>query len=171
MWTHTPAVLGFALALWALTAGRSGLAGAAVAAACFARPATAPAAGISRAVSDSSFPARMDIEHGCYKPSRRLGVIRCRRQRWPGWPASFTTTGCSETCSVALRSAPRSGFGSSGPETCLPVRCRMGLAGLTVSPSRGLLIYSPIVLVATLRCDAGVEISGNGPTEPAFGRA
>ncbi|RPI55947.1 MAG: hypothetical protein EHM55_06305, partial [Acidobacteria bacterium] len=43
LWTHTPAVLGFAMALWALTAGRTGFAGVAAATACFARPATAPA--------------------------------------------------------------------------------------------------------------------------------
>ena len=43
MWTHTPAVLGFAVALWALTTGRVAVAGAAAAAACVSRPATAPA--------------------------------------------------------------------------------------------------------------------------------
>ncbi len=63
MWTHTPAVLGFAVALWALTAGRPGVAGVAAAAAWFSRPATAPAVALLGLYLTAS--------HGCAQDGHR----------------------------------------------------------------------------------------------------
>ncbi len=79
MWTHTPAVLGFACALWALTSGRAGLAGVAVAAASFARPATAPAVALLGLYRVASRMARWR-EQQTHKPLRRCDVVRCRRR-------------------------------------------------------------------------------------------
>ena len=147
MWTHTPAVLGFAIALWALTAGRAGVAGFAAAAACFSRPATASAVAliglylVHRAVRDArtSLPAAQS----------RLDVVR--------FSGSAALTGVMGVFynywlfGNAVGGAPfRTGFwveelGTTGMfDGSLPV----GLAGLIISPSRGILIYSPIVLVA-----------------------
>ena len=146
MWTHTPAVLGFAVALWALTAGRTGLAGVAAAAACFARPATAPALAF-------------------------LGLFLLHRMWRDGWRA----TGTGSRADVMWFAAGGALAGLSGIlynywlfENFVggaPFRTEIwlrefgtrdmfagslpaGFAGLTVSPSRGVLIYSPIVLVA-----------------------
>jgi hypothetical protein len=147
MWTHTPAVLGFAVALWALTAGRVGVAGFAAAAACFSRPATAPAVAliglylVHRAVRDGWTSPRA--------AQNRLDVLR-----FSGSAALTALMGVFYNYWLfgnAVGGAPfRTGYwveelGTTGMFTgSLPV----GLAGLTVSPSRGILIYSPIVLVA-----------------------
>jgi hypothetical protein len=141
MWTHTPAVLGFSLTLWALTAGRYGLAGIAAAAACLSRPATGPAAAL-------------------------LGLYLVHRTARSGWTSNKDVVRFAVSAALtgligilynywlfgnAVGGAPfRTGYwveelGTTGMFTgSLPV----GIAGLTVSPSRGILIYSPIVLVA-----------------------
>ena len=147
MWTHTPAVLGFAAALWALTSGRITFAGVAAGAACFSRPATAPAVAliglylVHRAKRDGgTSPAAA--------PSR-ADVLR--------FSAGAALTGLTGVLynywlfGNAVGGAPfRTGYwveelGTTGMfEGSLPV----GLAGLLISPSRGILIYSPVVLVA-----------------------
>jgi hypothetical protein len=146
MWTHTPAVLGFAVALWGLTTGRTGIAGVASAAACFARPATAPAAAFL----------------GLYLLHRALG------ERWkesrPGTRADvmwFVAGGTLAGLAGLLYNYWLFGnlvggapfrteiwFREFGTRNMFSGSLPVGLAGLTVSPSRGLLIYSPIVLVA-----------------------
>jgi len=147
MWTHTPAVLGFAVALWALTAGRPGVAGFAAAAACFSRPAMASSVALI----------------GLYLVHR---AVRERRISLPATETSLDVLRFSGSAVLtglmgvlynywlfgnAVGGAPfRTGYwvqelGTTGMFTgSLPI----GLAGLTVSPSRGILIYSPVVLVA-----------------------
>jgi hypothetical protein len=134
------------LALWALTAGRSGLAGAAVAAACFARPATAPAAGFL----------------GLY-------LIHCSLLEWTSSTGTQRRTGLASFIAGGamaglagilynywlfgnlLGGAPLRAeiwFREFGTRNMFAGSLPEGFAGLTISPSRGLLIYSPITLVA-----------------------
>jgi len=147
MWTHTPAVLGFAVALWALTAGRAGLAGVAAAAACFARPASAPAVAllgmylVHRALRDgwnstAAASSRMDVLRfsGGAALAGLTGVL------YNFWLFGNAVGGAPFRTEIWLQEfGTRSMFSGSLPS---------GLAGLTISPSRGLLIYSPIVIVA-----------------------
>jgi hypothetical protein len=147
MWTHTPAVLGFAVALWALTTGRVAVAGVAAAAACFSRPATAPAAALLGLYL--AHRAWRDGWDSAGAAQRRMDVLR--------FSAAAALTGLTGVLynywlfNNAVGGAPfRTGYwveelGTSGMFTgSLPV----GLAGLTVSPSRGILVYSPIVVAA-----------------------
>ncbi len=147
MWTHTPAVLGFAVALWALTAGRTGLAGVAAGAACFARPATAPAAAflglylIHRTLRDG-WNSRVGGDRRADLVSFVAGgaVAGLAGVLYNYWLFGNAVGGAPFRTEIWLQEfGTRNMFAGS-----LPV----GLAGLTVSPSRGLLIYSPIVLVA-----------------------
>jgi hypothetical protein len=147
MWTHTPTVLGFAIALWALTMGRPGVAGVAAAAAWFSRPATAPAAALL-----GLYLLHRTVRAGWTSPAavhRRADVLR--------FSAGAALTGLTGILynywlfGNAVGGAPFrteqwvKELGATGMFTgSLPI----GLAGLTVSPSRGILIYSPIVLVA-----------------------
>ena len=147
MWTHTPAVLGFAAALWALTSGRIAIAGVAAGAACFSRPATAPAVALL-----GLYLVHRAMRDGGTSPAAarsRADVIR--------FSAGAALTGLTGVLynywlfGNAVGGAPfRTGYwveelGTTGMfEGSLPV----GLAGLLISPSRGILIYSPVVLVA-----------------------
>ena len=146
MWTHTPAVLGFAVALWALTTGRVGVAGAAAAAACVSRPATAPAVALL-----GLYLAHRALRDGWDAPDaaqRRREVIRFSAA------ASFTgLTGVLYNYWLfnnAVGGAPfRMPRGVEELSTGMfSGSLSTGFAGLTVSPSRGILIYSPIVLAA-----------------------
>ncbi len=147
MWTHTPAVLGFAVALWALTIGRAGLAGVAVAAACFARPATVPAAAM-------------------------LGVYLLHRTLRDWWMSTGESRSLADVLwfSTGLGLAGLAGvlynyslFGNAvggapfrtevwfrllGTRDMFSGSLPVGFAGLTISPNRGILIYSPVVLLA-----------------------
>ena len=147
MWTHTPAVLGFAVALWALTAHRPGLAGAAVAAACFARPATAPAAAcLGLYLIHRTWRAGWKTTGGAERRADLMlfvaggAVAGFAGILYNYWLFGNLVGGAPFRTEIWLREfGTRDMFAGS-----LPV----GFAGLTVSPSRGLLIYSPIVLVA-----------------------
>ena len=147
MWTHTPTVFGFAIALWALTAGLAGVAGVATAAAWFSRPATAPAVALL-----GLYLVHRMMRAGWTSPDaarRRADVLR-----FSGGAALTGLAGILYNYWLfgnAVGGAPfRTGYwvkelGAAGMFTgSLPT----GLAGLTVSPSRGILVYSPIVLVA-----------------------
>jgi hypothetical protein len=147
MWTHTPAVLGFAVALWALTAGRPGVAGVAAAGAWFSRPATAPAVAL----------LGLYLLHRTAHAGWTSAAAAHRRADVLRFSAGAALTGAAGILynywlfGNAVGGAPfRTGYwveelGATGMFTgSLP----MGLAGLTVSPSRGILIYSPIVLIA-----------------------
>ncbi len=146
MWTHTPAVLGFACALWALTSGCAGLAGVAVAAASFARPATAPAAALlglyvlHRAWRDGGNNTRTNRYADVMRFVAGGALAGLAGVLYNYWLFGNLVGGAPFRTEIWLREfGTRDMFAGSLP---------MGLAGLTVSPSRGLLIYSPIVLVA-----------------------
>jgi hypothetical protein len=147
MWTHTPAVLGFAVALWALTAERPGVAGVAAAAAWFARPATAAAVAL----------LGLYLVHRMLREEWTSAGAAQRRAEVLRFSIAAAVVGLTGVLynywlfGNAVGGAPfRTGYwvkelGTNGMFTgSLPV----GLAGLTISPSRGILIYSPIVLVA-----------------------
>ena len=147
MWTHTPAVLGFAVALWALTTGRITAAGIAAGTACFSRPATAPAVAliglylIHRALDDGMKSAAW--------AQRRTDVVRLSAGAaltgllgvlYNYWLFGNAIGGAPFRTSIWVEE-----LGTTGMfEGSLPV----GLAGLLISPSRGILVYSPVVLVA-----------------------
>ncbi len=147
MWTHTPAVLAFAVALWALTAGRTGVAGAAVAAACFARPATAPAVAmlgmylVHRTLRDewrSALAASSRVDLVRFSAGAALAGFAGILYNY--WLFGNIVGGAPHRTEIWLQEfGTRSMFAGSLP---------IGFAGLTVSPSRGILIYSPVVLVA-----------------------
>ena len=147
MWTHTPAVLGFALALWALTVGRAGVAGVAVAAAWFARPATAPAVAllglylVHRALRDrSTSTAAATSLADVVRFSAAAALTALAGVLYNYWMFGNAVGGAPFRTAFWVKE-----LGTTSMFTgSLPV----GLAGLTVSPSRGILIYSPIVLVA-----------------------
>ncbi len=149
MWTHTPAVLGFAMALWALTVGRAGVAGVAVAAAWFARPATAPAVALLglylvhrawRERSTSTWMAAAGSRADVLRFSAGAALTALAGILYNYWMFGNAVGG-----------APfRTGFWMKelGTTSMFTGSVPVGFAGLTVSPSRGILIYSPIVLVA-----------------------
>jgi hypothetical protein len=143
IWTHTPAVLGYAVALWALTAARPGVAGLAAAAAAIARPATAPAVALL----------------GMYLAHRAI-VRGQRQQHWNDLARFAVSAAVVGLAGVlynywlfgnAVGGAPfRTEYwvdelGSAG---MFSGSLLAGTAGLSVSPSRGILIFSPIVLIA-----------------------
>jgi hypothetical protein len=147
MWTHTPAVLGFAAALWALTCGRAGLAGIAAAGAWFARPATAPAAALlglyllhrlvrHQWTSSAGQTRRADVLWF----AAGAGVTALAGILYNYWLFGNFVGGAPFRTEIWFRElGTRDMFSGS-----LPV----GFAGLTVSPSRGLFIFSPVVCVA-----------------------
>jgi hypothetical protein len=141
MWTHTPAVLGYALAIWGLIAGAPVAAGAAAAAAAMARPATAPAA----------------VLLALYAAHRAAFQSGPRWRQLAAFSASAAVTGAAGLLynywlfGNFVGGAPfRTDYwvqelGSAG---MFSGSLRAGMAGLGFSPSRGILIYSPVVLVA-----------------------
>ena len=146
MWTHTPAVLGFALALWALTGGRFSVAGAAAAAAWLARPATAPALALL-----GLYVAHRALRHRWSSAAAMEG--RAHALRFSAAAAFIAVAGI--LYNYWLFDNPLGGAPSRMPPEIEELGGGMfsgsllvGLAGLTVSPSRGILIYSPVVLAA-----------------------
>ena len=140
MWTHTPAVLGYAVALWALLAGHPSIAGIAAVAAAVARPATSPVVALlglylihtmlmhRKSVMDvlrfSATGLVTGLVGGLYNYWMFGNVVGGAPFRTAIWMQEFGTTDM---------------FSGSLP---------IGFAGLTVSPNRGLLIFSPIIMVA-----------------------
>jgi hypothetical protein len=165
IWTHTPAVLGYALALWALTANRVGIAGTAVAAAVLARPATAPAAMF----------LTMYLVHEAIAKSRWTNAVR--------FSVCAGVTGLAGLLynywlfGNAVGGAPfRTAYWMKelGTPNMFSGSLPAGFAGLTVSPSRGILIFSPIVLVAVagaVRAWKALPIGDPKSSLTEFGRA
>jgi hypothetical protein len=160
MWAHTPAVLGFAVALWMLAIGRTGVAGVATAAACFARPAVAPAAGFLGLY----LLHRVWRDRGLSTAAGRWNdaiwfVAGCALAGLAGvlynyWLFGNLVGGAPFRTEIWLREfGTRDMFAGSLPA---------GFAGLTVSPSRGLLIYSPIVLGRRSTIDDGRSTIDDG---------
>jgi hypothetical protein len=142
LWSHTPAVLGYAFAIWALTSGWTGTAGLAAMASAMSRPATLPAAGII-----VLFTLHRAFRHKT--GDAWLAAVRCAA-------AAGITAAAALVYNLWLLGDP---LGGARLRTEVWIRefntSRMfsgslidGLAGLTVSPSYGLLIFSPIVVIA-----------------------
>jgi hypothetical protein len=147
MWTHTPAVLGYAVALWAFTCARPGLAGAAVAAAWFARPATAPAVAVMglyvahRAWFHRVNPLRAaNAQKDVLRFAGGAVLVGAASLSYNYWLFRNLVGGAPFRTEIWFRElGTRDMFSGSLFE---------GFAGLTVSPNRGLLIFSPVVVVA-----------------------
>lgn len=151
MWAQTPALLAYTFALWALATGAWGAAGIAIGAAVLARPATAPAAALlvlytlhvtwrrTRVEGRASGVARTAWRQAatCYAALASIGLLglayNLRIFGNIGGGASFRTEYW-----VQRLNAPHM-FAGSVVE---------GLAGLTISPSRGIFVFSPIVILA-----------------------
>jgi hypothetical protein len=147
MWTHTPAVLGFAVMLWAFTAGRFALAGVAMAAACIARPAAAPGAGLLGLYL---------VHRACRGGWGSAGAAQRRMEvlRFSLAAALIGIAGALYNLWLfdnAMGGAPFRSvywYKELGTASMFSGSLPVGLAGLTVSPSRGILIFSPIVVAA-----------------------
>ena len=150
MWTHTPAVLGYAGAIWALIAGLPTAAGIAAAAAVIARPATAPAAALL----------------GLYLVHRIAGRSRENREaRRASVRDMLRFAGAATIVGVAGATYNLWLFGNLvggaptrtqywvdelGTAGMFSGSLLAGLAGLTISPSRGIFIFSPVIVIAIL---------------------
>ena len=151
MWAHTPALLGYAVALWALATGAWGAAGIAVGAAVLARPATAPAAALLLLYTLHVAWRRAHLE------GRGSELARLTWQRAAGCCASAAFVGLLGLA-YNLRIFGNAGGGASFRTDFWVQRLNAphmfagsvieGLAGLTISPSRGILVFSPIVILA-----------------------
>jgi hypothetical protein len=140
MWTHTPAVLGYAVAIWALTVSRPSIAGVAAAAAAFARPATAPAAALlgmylaHRMLDDRKHVKDLIRFCGGGFVAGLAGVL------YNYWLFGNLVGGAPFRTAIWMEE-----FGTTD---MFSGSLMEGFAGLTISPSRGLLIFSPVVVVA-----------------------
>ncbi len=149
LWTHTPAVLGYALAVWGIVSGFGAVAGAAAGLAAVARPATAPVALlligflIHRAMRHRAAGGAAVAETGqAIKGVVCLGLVA-------GSGVLFNLMICG---SVAGGAAGRTTnwVEAFGVSSMFEGSLLTGLAGLTISPSRGILVFSPVVLLAVV---------------------
>jgi hypothetical protein len=175
MWTHTPAILGFSAVLAALTIGRPGVAGLVAAGAVFARPATAPAMAliglylVHRLVRGAGDAGWRSAEAA----SLQKDVLR--------FAAAGALAGLAGIAynywlfGNAVGGAPfRTGFWVKelGTTGMFEGSLRVGLAGLTFSPNRGILIYTPVVVVAVVGAVRAWRLRLPAPArDPSFGRA
>ena len=145
MWSHTLAVLGYAVALWAL------------AAAAVARPATTPAAAL----------LILYAAHVAWRSARRWSGPAPVRKGWA--PAIRCGAGALLVGGIgvaynfwlftnAVGGAPfrtQYWLDQLGASSMFEGSLFTGLAGLTISPSRGLFVFSPILVVAVF---GGIKI-------------
>ncbi len=147
MWSHTPAVLGYAVALWGLTASRSGIAGPAIGVAWVARPATAPAAVLLIAFAWHRAWRDGHLWSGTRAgEASRISVLAAATAAL-GMAYNFWLFGNPGGGASARTAYYGREFGDGGMFSGSFIE---GLAGLTVSPSRGLLVFSPVVLLAVV---------------------
>ena len=148
MWTHTPAVLGYAAAIWALITGRPAAAGIAAAAAVIARPATAPAAALLALYLVHRIVVRFREDR------EALNASVSDAMRFAGTAALGGIAGAAYNLWLfgnLVGGAPtRTQYwvDELGTAGMFSGSLLGGLAGLTISPSRGILIFSPVVIVA-----------------------
>lgn len=150
IWTHTPAVFGYAAAIWALIAGLPAAAGIAAAAAVIARPATAPAA----ALLVLYLVHRIAVRSRATRESRRASVDDMLR-----FAGAATLVGVAGAIynvwlfGNLVGGAPtRTQYwvDELGTAGMFSGSLLAGFAGLTISPSRGIFIFSPVMVVAIL---------------------
>jgi hypothetical protein len=140
MWTHTPAVLGYAVAIWALTVNRPSIAGIAATAAAFARPATLPVVALLGIyLIHTAFARRNGAKDGLQFLAGCL-VIGLIGVLYNYWLFGNFVGGAPFRTAIWMKEFGTTDMFSGSLST--------GLAGLTVSPSRGLFIFSPMVIVA-----------------------
>ena len=150
MWTHTPAVLGYAAAIWALIAGLPVTAGIAAAAAVIARPATAPAAALLALylVHRVRVRFREDREalHASVTDALRFAgaaaLVGIAGATYNLWLFGNVVGGAPARTQYWVNELGTAGMFSGS--------LLAGLAGLTISPSRGIFIFSPVIVVAIL---------------------
>jgi hypothetical protein len=161
LWQHETVAFGLALALWAwlrptrsLTAAHFVLAGAGLALAVTCRLQVAPLAGILL--------LWMWVRAGLWRTLLAGGIVAAAtltlfaaQYRWFG----HVLGGFSAMQAVALRPD------AHGVTSSLSHQPWIGAAGLLVSPSRGILIFSPVVLLVL----AGVRRSLSGPRDLRLG--
>ena len=140
LWGHAPAQLALAVALWILVRedagpGRLGLAGLALGLMVASRPSTAPVA------AALTIPALRRWRAGGWVLAVALGAVVAAVSAY-NWSAFGSLQGGYAEMHRAHQWHGAGGTWSLG----LPV----GLAGLLVSPSRGLLVYSPVLVAAFL---------------------
>ena len=140
IWTHTPAVLGYAAAIWALLAGAPVVAGAGAAAAVIARPATAPAAALLAAYVVHHALRRPDRWNAVFRFAVAAGGTGVAGALYNYWLFGNLVGGAPFRTEYWTEELGSAGMFSGS--------LWVGMAGLTVSPSRGILIFSPVVLVA-----------------------
>lgn len=150
MWTHTPAVLGYAAAIWGLVARRPTVAGMAAAAAVIARPATAPAAAlislyvVHRALM--RFRERGETLHASVTEALRFAgaaaLVGVAGVAYNLWLFGNVVGGAPTRTQYWVDELGTAGMFSGS--------LFAGLAGLTVSPSRGIFIFAPVVIVAII---------------------
>jgi hypothetical protein len=141
MWTHTPAVLGYALAIWGLTAGAPVVAGAAAAAAVVARPATAGAAVLlTMYLAHRAFFRDDRPRNDLVRFSVSAAIVGLTGVAYNYWLFGNVVGGAPFRTEYWVDELGSAGMFSGS--------ILVGMAGLSVSPSRGILIFSPIVFVA-----------------------
>ena len=173
MWSHTPAALAYAAALWGLISGWPGLAGVATAMAVVARPATAAAAGL----------LSVFVLHRAWLRSRGQAVERLRSLFVPDTVRFGIGAGIVGGLGVVYNlrlfdnvvgGAPlRTAYWNEQLQNpdMFGGSLSTGLLGLTVSPSRGLFIFSPVLLLAIIgavNAWRGRLAHGSGDTEEAW---
>jgi hypothetical protein len=146
LWTHSPAVLAFALALWLMTRGLNASALAVMAVAGLARPVMLlvlpvwvyAAVGIPGA-RDSAQRVRLWMQ-SAWRVSYPAAAVAVAGLGYNVW-LSGSVFGTAEARNANWTAA----FGASG---MWDGHFAEGALGLLASPSRGLVIYSPILLLA-----------------------
>jgi len=148
MWTHTPAVLGYAAAIWALLAGLPATAGIAAAAAVIARPATAPAAALLALYLLHRVAVRFredgEAMHASVTDMLRFSgaaaLVGIAGAAYNLWLFGNVVGGAPTRTQYWVNELGTAGMFSGS--------LLAGLAGLTISPSRGIFIFSPVMIVA-----------------------
>ena len=151
MWTHTPALLSSAVAIWALVTGLWGVAGITMGAAVLARPAMAPAAVLL---------VMYVIQVAWRRTQDRGRGSREARSAWRGAITCGTSglavgvLGLAYNLQIFGNAAGGEPYRSAywvqtlGADHMFSGSVLTGLAGLTVSPSRGLLVFTPLAVIA-----------------------
>ena len=147
LWTHTPAVFGYALAVWGIVSGFGGVAGAAAGFAAVARPATAPAALLLVGFLVHRAALRRAVAGGAVAETRQAikAVVGLGLVASSGVLFNLMVFGNVAGGAVGRTTYWLEEYGAS---SMFDGSLSTGLAGLTISPSRGILVFSPIVLLA-----------------------
>lgn len=154
LWGHAPAQLGLAVALWALarhaspTAAEFAAAGLGLGVMVASRPSTALMAAVL------AVPGLRAWRRGGLGLLLALGAIVAAETAHNWWAFGSAQGGYAE-----LHRTHDQAHSVAGAWTAVPLG---GLPGLLVSPSRGLFVYAPVLLVAVIGLAAGVRAARGG---------